>query len=186
MKTHPGKIRQMYKDKYIEKMIPSHDGAKKVFIKTDEKNFNGFKEIYKCTACDSQFKSGAGVSFHLATVHEGLKPTICSDCTYDAKTVSALNHHIEKVHEGIKENECEYCHAKFRAKSSLEYHIDKFHAKKQPYQGNKCTECDASFATNCSLKSHIDSVHRGLKPFQCEFCDKCFSLKGNLKAHIRR
>ena len=36
IKTHPGKIRQEYKDQYVAKMIPSHNGAKKVFIKTDE------------------------------------------------------------------------------------------------------------------------------------------------------
>ena len=150
---------------------------------TLETGFPTVKERYQCTGCDSQFKSVAGVSFHLAAVHEGLKPLICSDCNYNAKKVNQLNDHIKQVHEGIKMNECEFCHKTFTARTTLKSHIDKIHKQKLPFQ---CTECFARFAINCTLQSHIESVHQGLKPFKCEFCDKSFSLKGNMNQHIKK
>ena len=36
IRSYPGKIRQEYKDQYVAKMTPSHNGAMKVFNKTDE------------------------------------------------------------------------------------------------------------------------------------------------------
>merc|ERR1712129_548566 len=104
------------------------------------------------------------MGFHIATVHEGLKPFICSTCNYNAKKMSALNKHIEQVHEEIKKKECEYCYKRFGTKGSLKRHIDKFH------QGN--------------LKQHIVKVHKPnsssfLKLFSKSTKDKGWNSKSS-------
>ena len=40
-------------------------------------------KVYLCSMCDSQFKSMAGVTFHMVTEHEGKKPRQCSECNFN-------------------------------------------------------------------------------------------------------
>ena len=192
---HPGKIRQEYKDKFISKLTSSHNGSKKVLIEVDETG--KVKEFYQCTACDSKFKSLAGVTFHIATVHEGLKPFICSTCNYNAKKVSALNKHIEQVHEEIKKKECEYCYKRFGTKGSLKRHIDKLHQGNlkqhivkvhKPKEPAECLICNPKkiFPTDKQLVRHHKTVHEKKKPYGCPTCGHAFRDKNDLLKHIKR
>ena len=36
------------------------------------------------------------------------------------------------------------------------------------------------------MNIHINGVHRKLKPFGCQYCKKSFSVKWNLKTHVKR
>ena len=191
---HPGKIRQEYKDNFISKLTPSYNKAKTVLIKVD--GTGKVKELNQCTICESQFKSVAGVTFHLATVHEGLKPFICSTCNYNAKKVSALNKHIEQVHEEIKKKECEYCYKRFH-RGSLKRHIDKFHQGNlnqhiakvhKPKEPAECLICIPKkiFLTDKRLIRHHTTVHEKKKPHGCPTCGYAFRDKYDLLNHIKR
>ena len=149
--------------------------------KVDTKCFEEELKVYQCSECNGQYKSMAGVTDHIARIHEGKKPLECTDCQFTVTKTSNLKKHIETVHEGIKPFKCEICEIRFAHKSGYKYHVTAIHDKKKPFQ---CVECDATFAGKGSLKSHFDAVHEGKKPNKCPFCESTFHQKGTLKLHI--
>ena len=173
-------VQEQFLIKHIE---DSHSEGNTVYvnpnIKSEEPDIP--IEIYQCSVCNDQFKSVAGVTFHLSTVHEGNKPNTCSDCDYSHKKMNVLKNHIESVHELIRREECEFCESRFVNKSSLRNHINAIHKKKKPF---KCSQCDASYVMKSILNSHIEAVHEGKKPNKCSVCDYSCHQKSTLKRHI--
>ena len=45
------------------------------------------------------------------------------------------------------------------------------------------THCDYSYSLKGNLKQHIKSVHEGKNPFQCNLCDYKCTKKGILEKH---
>ena len=61
--TFKGHLRKEYKEKFLSKI----KSQKSIEEKQPKKNEIG----YQCSCCNSQFKSEAGVRFHISTIHEG-------------------------------------------------------------------------------------------------------------------
>ena len=60
--------------------------------------------------------------------------------------------------------------------------------KKHPKQFN-CDICGALIIgkeAKRNLQNHINAIHLKIKPFECEYCKKSFSVKGNMKTHVKR
>ena len=99
------------------------------------------------------------------------------------KSKNGLLYHRGKVHNIIKFT-CNLCNKQLDSSSHLTRHIKMVHSKIKPYQ---CHLCEKGFGEKHELKTHVEAVHQKLKPYICTVCiDKKFSLKSNLKAHIRR
>merc|ERR1740129_2204405 len=94
-------VQEQFLIKHIE---DSHNEGNTVYVNPNVKSEEADIpiEIYQCSVCNDQFKSVAGVTFHLSTVHEGNKPNTCSDCDYSHKKMNVLKNHIESVHELIQ------------------------------------------------------------------------------------
>ncbi|XP_016114772.1 oocyte zinc finger protein XlCOF2-like isoform X2 [Sinocyclocheilus grahami] len=56
--------------------------------------------------------------------------------------------------------------------------------KTKPPSYLTCHECGKCFTLKGNLKKHM-KIHTGEKPFTCQHCGKSFSQKGNLKLHMR-
>lgn len=87
--------------------------------------------------------------------------------------------------EGISKNflHCRFCHKFCFTLSEKEIH-ERGHTEGKKL---KCPipECSRGFRRNSYLAEHLSAVHRGEKPFVCQYCPMAFSLRCNLKRHIR-
>ena len=51
-------------------------------------------------------------------------------------------------------------------------------------KNHKCETCGKVFSLKGNLKKHLKHVHKGIKAYKCYICSRTFSQKGNLKIHI--
>ncbi|XP_015783927.1 zinc finger and BTB domain-containing protein 24 [Tetranychus urticae] len=49
----------------------------------------------------------------------------------------------------------------------------------------RCQTCGKGFTLKGNLKTHVRSVHSDEKPYVCGICGRDFSLKGNMNTHMR-
>ncbi|KAL7733698.1 hypothetical protein ACLKA6_011436 [Drosophila palustris] len=84
-----------------------------------------------CEICQRKFVNGKTLSKHVKTVHNKIKPFICSVCGKKTARKASLIIHMRQ-HTGEKPLKCEHCNCKFstRDPSSLYKHRQR-HAKEQ-------------------------------------------------------
>ncbi len=86
-----------------------------------------------------------------------------------------------------------HCGRKFKTKGNLKTHFLNDHSDNKPY---KCQieGCNKSYVNLCRLNDHLATHVKFFilffpemveKPFKCLECNKTFSLRGNLKTHMR-
>ena len=92
------------------------------------------------------------------TVHEGIRPHLCSECGKGFHSKSYLLHHIESLHEGKAKYHCESCGKAFKAKEAMRRHQIYVHEGKR----FSCNLCSSSYSQPNNLKLHIQKVHEGL------------------------
>ena len=168
---------------------------------------------YVCPHCGKGFKSGKGLTGHIA-IHEGMKKFLCSLCPSSFLTETALKRHVREIHhEGPKAYLCTLCGKSFATGNRLNHHIKIIHEKsldevriricnlcqeefKSRYELNNhklrvhegvepliCPHCPMGFARSINLGHHLKNVHTSPK-FDCDQCDSKFKTQGHLKAHI--
>ena len=54
----------------------------------------------KCQDCERTFNSQPALSYHIKSIHEGIKYA-CNQCDHQATTQGHLKTHIQSVHEGV-------------------------------------------------------------------------------------
>ena len=58
--------------------------------------------------CKEVFTNMSDLSLHSKSVHEGVKPNLCTLCGSTFATKTSLRHHVEAIHEGIRVSEKEW------------------------------------------------------------------------------
>jgi uncharacterized Zn-finger protein len=54
-----------------------------------------------------------------------------------------------------------------------------------PSKLHSCALCNVHFVKAFELRAH-NRIHTGERPYACDQCDAKFSLRANLKLHVRR
>ena len=80
---------------------------------------------------------------HIATVHEGQKPQICTICDISFTAKSSLKKH--NVDLKNKAHKCNICESSFAFNVDLKRHIANVHEGRKPH---KCLICIINFAHN--------------------------------------
>ena len=110
----------------------------------------------------------------------------CNICHDGFSAKNEVKNHIELVHEGKKSFECKVCNTSFLLKSSLKNHVKIYHRNDEE---NKTTTqiVPNEEAAPPVLILPKTKLGKGNNPksYDCDFCGKYFSLKGNLKAHMK-
>ena len=47
----------------------------------------------------------------------------------------------------------------------------------------QCPQCDKTFTMKVNMKRHLKFIHSDNKPFTCDICLKSFNRKENMKSH---
>lgn len=122
-----------------------------------------------CKICNSTFSVPRQLRLHIDSVHNKMKPFLCSFCGYSASSRSALKLHIRK-HTGSKPFNCEECQYTTSDHNSLRRHKMR-HSGVRPYN---CPYCPYSSIQSTTYKVHLKNKHAVEDVsnilFQCNYC----------------
>ena len=154
--------------------------------------------ILKCIMCHDDFSNKEALKTHIASVHEGKKPSFefkCDTCDATFSVKEHLKRHKQFVHSS-NPFKCDFCEDSFSRGQELKAHLSLIHEDKISF---KCSKCNYVGSALVSLNNHIASVHESTKqnleqkhhnsvlkdekPFKCDKCQSTFSQKENLKTH---
>ena len=159
----------------------------------------GKAKKFVCENCPTTFMSAKSLDYHKQTFHsETNKEVKCEACgAIFSHHISLLRH--EKIHEQIKPTiECNICQQTFGRKDSLTKHMKSVHdlhrymntirmsGDLKKMEGTyECKMCQTKFAginAKADLETHIS---RRCQKFECTNCEQVFSLKENMKRHMK-
>ena len=163
-----------------EELIQNQDHCQSVQSQEQNVEQNDNMGHKKCDQCDKVFATDRGLSFHVKSIHEGVRYN-CSKCEYQGTTKPNLYAHIRSKHEKQSYN-CKQCDYKSNWQNRLKEHIETIHEGVK-YKCNQCND-GYEYSQKSGLKQHIENVHEGLK-YQCNQCDYQCSQKCNLYKHVR-
>ncbi len=166
-----------------------------------------FKARVQCRKCTLTFKCKKTMLFHLAVVHDGVKPLTCEFCPRKTLTKMAMvkhrgAYHSEKLRKPFTidydTRKCKQCGRQFKHPSELKSHIERIHEKKTNYQ---CDICGKAFYFKHIMLKHQAIVHKDqaspyhgkdgkqirstVRSHECQQCDKAFYEPGHLRRHVK-
>ena len=116
----------------------------------------------------------------------------CADCEYTTPNVTVLANHMKEIHEKSSEKDDENsqiinANVSFEGKTLLEIPVktNKLDLKgKDLVKQFKCSLCDAEYTLKGNLKKHIKLIHDGER-FECTICENVsFTQKHTLTKHV--
>jgi len=103
----------------------------------------------------------------------------CNYCEGWYRNRDSLHDHMRKSHRS-EMIPCKVCGMCFVHEDTLTVHM-----KRHGQAGVQCDKCPAKFTRKTGLKIHLITVHSGIRHV-CSHCSSTFSIKHNLKRHIRK
>ena len=186
-----------YEDQKLERGNSTANMKKK-------RKYTVHETTFICSLCNVKIFTKKDLKAHIATVHEGTKPYLCTirNCNSTFKEKKNLNKHIKTIHEGKKDFKCQTLKTKLVKKVELKNNQAVVHdlsdvifcEKLFATKGNLIKEIKTInkrklFEDNFDikeLKSTQEAVHEGVKPFRCGLCEKLFTTKSILTLHIKK
>ncbi len=145
--------------------------------------------------------SGEDIELHQGTKCQAVGGVTCEICGKAFSVPNQLWHHM-RYHRGDHRPACEVCGKRFSQTSHLKDHMRqhtgekpfKYHLRDrmeheegkagQPSRPHVCEHCHKCFKQRNHLRDHL-RIHTGERPFVCHVCDQRFTIKGNLKRHLK-
>lgn len=169
---------------FHQKINYEHHKCPNQSIKIQKRRKDNTQESLDCRLCDKDFKSLAGLKYHLKRhVYDDQKSFKCPYCDKLFLANVNLNHHIKSIHSNIRQFKCNICNPE-KTFATLD-HYNKHLAMHQNARKFKCNHCELSFLQSSHLKSHIQTKHEKIK-FNCDSCNKQFNSNYNLQGHRNR
>ena len=143
-----------------------------------------------CDICGNSYNTVASLQEHKKAIHnnwktipETLRVKKCDTCDITFTDPSELNSHFIKVHNSSEAIfGCEMCGETWVSHLALELHFITAHQMVRYC----CDKCDKAFNQKSLLKQHYAYNHREEETkLPCEVCGKLFSLKQDLRVHLR-
>ena len=170
---------------------------------------HGPKQSYKCLTEDcgkeyqnlTSLKRHCGIENHEFPIelgalneHENKWNEQCKICHKYVRTWS-MKYHMEKHDNESKKFKCHLCDYVAKRKDNLDRHkvsrhqlvnldleaIRKFPIEDETY---RCGECKMELSDEEEIEYHMSL--KSCKNLTCEYCNKRFTLKSNLKQHIKK
>ena len=159
----------------------------------------GKAKKFVCENCPSSFMSTKSLEYHKHVFHSETKEKVeCEACgAIFGHQISLLRH--EKIHEEINPTiKCKICDKTFGRKDSLTKHTKSVHDLNYSMNVHRmivdikksdgtfeCQICQTKFSginADDDLKTHLS---RRCQKFECANCEQVFSLKENMKRHMK-
>lgn len=121
-----------------------------------------------CDTCGRTFHTNRMLRNHINTVHNKVRPYMCSECGHTAANRSSLKMHLRQ-HTGDRPYECDQCEYTTADHNSLRRH-KKRHTGDKPY---KCPFCTYACIQSSTYKVHLRSKHPGQNVGLMFSCKKC-------------
>lgn len=116
---------------------------------------------YKCDQCGVTYAHRNTFRKHIKSVHEGVRPHVCTICDKRFTMKAQLNDHLV-IHTGEKAFVCDRCGKRFNRKNVLRMHKQRVHKQQTP--SHACQICDKRFFNPSMLKKHL-ITHTGACSF---------------------
>jgi len=129
----------------------THKSAYKCHMKFKHE---GAKEF--CDQCDFVSTTRDGLSYHVKTVHLGLKAVICKICGVKLNRQRELRTHMATIHGSGKYWSCSKCDYNATTKQLLQEHDRKVHER----IFFECDHCPSKFVRKYALRRHLENVHK--------------------------
>lgn len=139
------------------------------------------QRTFKCSECDSCFRTKTGLSIHIKFKHE--RPTKinnCPTCGRIFKDSTVLKTHM-RTHLPDEEKfafECPICFKRMANKWSVKYHITTIHDQQKSHF---CHLCGRGFGNKSNLRSHL--ISHSTENVECEICGNKFKNRISLQSH---
>ncbi|XP_034255787.1 zinc finger Y-chromosomal protein 2-like isoform X2 [Thrips palmi] len=124
--------------------------------------------LQTCDTCGRTFHTNRMLRNHINTVHNKVRPYMCSECGHTAANRSSLKMHLRQ-HTGDRPYECDQCEYTTADHNSLRRH-KKRHTGDKPY---KCPFCTYACIQSSTYKVHLRSKHPGQNLGLMFSCKKC-------------
>ena len=159
--------------------------------------------LLKCSLCSKTYRTPEGLISHKKAKHTSIHPEKlqCPDCSSEflnegdlKRHQSTCKHEEEEPKKVYKCNECKYkthrkdnMHRRQRIKHRI-FKVD-FETIRRSFRGNpnmtyKCPECHHIFYNADDVEHHFTLPE--CNELKCMKCDKKFTLKSNLKRHMKK
>lgn len=141
-------------------------------------------KAFKCLQCPYETDTKKCLIRH-SYIHSEEKPFVCRLCKRGFTCQWSLKIHLKHLHpsENAKEYKCEACKYGTNDDKRLETHRKHVHPE-NGVKEYKCAICGYETNDKGRLNQHL-RIHDNVKKFKCGHCQKFFSLKSNLKMHIK-
>lgn len=124
--------------------------------------------VEHCEVCGRSFNSNRMLRNHINTVHNKVRPYMCSECGHTAANRSSLKMHLRQ-HTGDRPYKCEECDYSSADHNSLRRH-KKRHTGDKPY---KCQYCGYACIQSSTYKTHLRKKHPGQDIGLVFTCKRC-------------
>ena len=143
--------------------------AKQLRAHTATHNNKTSEDSLSCPHCSSSFTLQRHLKLHIDSVHNKIKPFLCSFCGYSSSSRSALKLHTRK-HTGDRPFTCSECEYSSADHNSLRRHKMQ-HSGVRPYS---CPYCPYTSIQSTTYKVHLKTKHAVEEVsnilFQCKLC----------------